>query len=260
MQDLKITKSYFKDASGGTQNNSAYLGSVTGALYGNINTIYSEATLESNSQFNGGLVGRILASETETGSENDYTIRNCWFAGTLTCEVQKNGGLVGSVSGVTAHIYQCLNSGTITVTGTTAAKRQQNGGICAVVHNGGTLDIKDTINVGVLAGYPNSGYSGSIVGLINSGTDQVVMENVYGYAIEDELWHGELVGKSNGTVTENGDCAVKSMADLTELTETDKKGLALGFSEVSGYWTLNNGQPVLYDFKNYLWTIVTESE
>ena len=260
VQDLKITKSYFKDASGGTQNNSAYLGSVTGALYGNINTIYSEATLESNSQFNGGLVGRILASETETGSENDYTIRNCWFAGTLTCEVQKNGGLVGSVSGVTAHIYQCLNSGTITVTGTTAAKRQQNGGICAVVHNGGTLDIKDTINVGVLAGYPNSGYSGSIVGLINSGTDQVVMENVYGYAIEDELWHGELVGKSNGTVTENGDCAVKSMADLTELTETDKKGLALGFSEVSGYWTLNNGQPVLYDFKNYLWTIVTESE
>ncbi|MBQ8804036.1 MAG: hypothetical protein IJZ53_10400 [Tyzzerella sp.] len=279
VKNLEIKESYFNNSYPYTKNYDAYLGSVTGVLHGTLNTIYSNASIYSNSQYNGGIVGGIIGS-TEC-DEDDYTIKNCWFDGTITSGQQKTAGIVGGINDTTSagniivQISHCLNSADIVAT---ANKQQQIGGLCGVLANGAELIIEDSLNVGksILQGTGASGNTASIIGLITNAT--ATLTNVYGCIgdADETIWYNQAVKVStakgntasltiNNVTTKDVDTinsyAGRTMEQLTGLTDEDKKDLLLDFystSNTTGKWDLNNGQPVLYDFKKYLWTVETE--
>jgi len=84
-------------------------GSIIGCMEGNIEQVYSEATVNGTGQNVGGIVGRITAN----AQAEERTIKECWFAGTVTSTKDYHGGLVGRVSHGTVTIQDCLNTGEV---------------------------------------------------------------------------------------------------------------------------------------------------
>ena len=254
VKNLEMKESYIENTA--AQKTGVYTGSVAGVLYGDIDTIYSSATIKTNSRCTGGLVGTILGS-----ADGESTINNCWFSGTIesTSKIERVGGIVGCINGLvgdTTHsfdvtISNCLNSGKMSITGTNS---QFYGGICGlVVDTIKAVNIVNSLNVGTHSGDSLNGSNGTIIGCIVRGSAKLT--NAYGYA-NANAWRNQPFKIGNGGSVEGTNYEAKDSADLI------KDNLTLDYrseSNNTGKWYVNSSnKPVLYDFKNYLWTIVTE--
>ena len=276
VQNLIITQSYFGNTAGAGE--SAFTGSVAGLLYGTLDTVKSDARVYSTSQYTGGLVGAMRGSET--GGE--YTINNCWFAGTLSINSQKGAGIVGGINGKdvegTAYamdvtITNCLSSGATNIFAGTGTS--QNGGLIGTVLYKVNLTLSDCLYTGTLtiASGASSSNSGSIIGLLQGATGDgtyAELSNVYANeewsrsvariyraTIKVEDYEAEITGSSaaSNAVKDSIDSYIEKTT--AELTGDNAKKLNLEFydSEVNkaGYWVVldTNATPVLCEFVGY---------
>ena len=160
VKDFRLTNSYLKI----TDNNQ--FGAIVGYGGGTLQGIYTDAAIESNSTYVGGVVGI---------SKTGLTVRECWFDGTVTCTeaVGKNhyGGILGYAAG-TVEISDCLFTGTVT-----NGSHNATGGIAGTA-SGATLTITDSLSAGTVTGGSNSGL---LVGIHqNSGTLRLTTSYVLG--------------------------------------------------------------------------------
>jgi hypothetical protein len=169
IKNLRLENSYFEStmASG-----LAFLGSVAGLTAGNIDTVYSSATVVCGAAMeSGGITGRMYA----TGASG---IKNCWFDGSVTTDGQYSGGIVGRIAMGTKTLQNCLNTGTVTSNYAVTDAVAWVGGLCGAIQNGGadpTVTISDCLNVGKVT-VRLAGGAGSVLG---RNRNTVTFTNVY---------------------------------------------------------------------------------
>ena len=139
VKNFKLTNSYLK-ITGAIQ-----LGAIVGYGAGTLQNIYTDAIVESNSNYVGGMVGYT--------KNTTITIEKCWFAGAVTCTgSSKNnyGGIVGYATGP-VNISDCLFTGTVS-----NSTQDTVGGIVGVADKA-TLTITDSLSAGTVIGGTSSG-------------------------------------------------------------------------------------------------------
>ena len=186
IKNFKLVNSFFKN------NGDMGTGSILAKGGGTVDTVYSDAIVVSTGWHTGGLVGTFTAS----GSNK---ITNCWFDGTLTMEMEYGryaGGILGTVNALGAmnQIEHCLNTANIT---TSATSNPCIGGICGVVMTGGSLQLADNLNVGMITTARGIYGIGSILGRVVGKNTIVTIDNNYA---SSESYYTAL-GGSEGKVT-----------------------------------------------------------
>ena len=188
IKNFKLVNSFFKN------NGDMGTGSILAKGGGTIDTVYSDAIVVSNGWHSGGLVGTFTA----TGSNK---ITNCWFDGTLTMEMEYGryaGGILGTVNALGAmnRIEHCLNTANIT---TSATSNPCIGGICGVVMTGGSLQLADNLNVGMITTARGIYGIGSILGRVVGKNTIVTIDNNYASSESYYTALGGSEGNLSGT-------------------------------------------------------------
>ena len=145
----------------------SYMGSIVGCCEGTVDTVYSNAIMESSAtRSTGGIIGSCRGTET-------VTISNCWFDGSITLTEGSQGSQAGGIAGNhegPVRIRHCLNSGSI-------SGGVLTGGIIGIM--GGTVfEITDCLNVGEI---PAQKHAGSISGWLGARST-LTFENTYASA------------------------------------------------------------------------------
>lgn len=84
------------------------VGSIVARAKGNVDTIYSNATIVSHGPYNGGIVAQTW--------DTAITINNCWYDGSMDIQsdiIVCSGGILGENRATTVNITNCLYSGYI---------------------------------------------------------------------------------------------------------------------------------------------------
>lgn len=154
------------------------VGSIAGRLDGTLSNVYSNATVIGTKNYLGGLVGIVGASST---------LERCWFAGSVTNELNSGapdrgtGGLVGVLYTTTLTMKNCLNTGTVNAEAYTAASNGAInpcvGGLLGRAYGACTVNISQCLNAGEIKHSATGGY-GPIVGY-NDNKQSVVMSETY---------------------------------------------------------------------------------
>lgn len=144
VKNLRLENSYFSTSAA-----EARIGSIVGRGEGNLNTIYSNAIVVSDGTYSGGLVGVMAKAGAKL-------IDNCWFGGSVNSSKIYTGGIIGDALAGPVTLRNCLNTGTITSTVTSADN--SNGG-----YVGGLI--------GYLAGVagPDAEHPATLSGCLNTG-------------------------------------------------------------------------------------------
>lgn len=130
IRDFRLEDSYFQSVEG-NNNGYAMLGSIVGQLGGNMDTVYSNATVISGNEHVGGLIGRINTDNTGNTTNNKNKIDNCWFDGSLTINMKScmsdvyAGGILGRNTRGHVTMTNCLNTGSISYTYTDAPSEKE---------------------------------------------------------------------------------------------------------------------------------------
>ena len=167
IKNLKLENSYIAS----TKN---IVGSVVGNCGGNIENVYSNATINANVLYVGGIVGQVY-------SNGNVNIKNCWYAGTLNAQ-SNVGGIVGITAKGTIVLENCLNSGSVTL----PSNKDTAGGLLGRTFASATewgvdgtgapsVTIKNSLNSGTITGRNNIA---SVIGWKQKGT--LTLQNVYG--------------------------------------------------------------------------------
>lgn len=128
----------------------AAVGSIVGDLGGTLEQVYSNAYVTTTEDGAGGLAGR--ANRTSKGV---YTMSECWFDGALVMKgegktsARYGGGLVGNVVQGKMYINHCYNTGTIYSEG--SGRGLYIGGLVGTLMNSAVLEIKNSLNVGMVS-------------------------------------------------------------------------------------------------------------
>lgn len=157
---IVLSNSYFTSTT--------YLGSVVGlAEGGSYDTLHctDDVLVESESKQLGGIIGRLSKSGAT------YTVSNSWFDGQVkataaTATSTYCGGIVGSLIQGTLNISNCLNTGSVSYTYTTASEAYlMVGGICGgTMNNTAFLDMSNCFNAGPVVACTTDNVS-SIIGV-----------------------------------------------------------------------------------------------
>ena len=199
IKNLKLENSYITSTN-------TIVGSVVGSCGGNLENVYSSATVSTNTNFAGGIVGQVFG-------DGNISIKKCWFAGTVNA-ASNAGGIVGITTKGTIVIENCLNSGDVTL----PSNKDTAGGLLGRTFASATewgvdgsgapnTTIKNSLNIGTITGRNNIA---SAIGWQQKGT--LTLTNVYG------------TNTSNGASTDNVGIGNKptdtsiSMVDLTDIT------------------------------------------
>jgi len=248
LKNFSLKNSYF--ASKGPM-----IGSVVGFLTGNMDSIYSKATVINTAEQNtgnerdtGGLVGRF-------GSGYQRTISNCWFDGSATSSNRKLGGIVGRVANGQKSIKHCLNTGVVhtNISGTGAEVGGFVGTIEAQAKNT-SLTIEDCMNTGVVENPNNANVVGSVIGIVvDTNSPSVTISKTYATNESYTRPNGAIVAIGSGTVTD-GNVELCSEELLTGYTGYLKAGLDF-YTNINkaegGYWVVNtDSTPTLKSFSN----------
>ena len=156
----------------------AYMGSIVGDLRGDLDTVYSSATVKSVAMQVGGLVGRangLKVDEKYTTS----TMNNCWFDGQVVL-TGKTARYAGGIAGVTVQgnieITNCLNTGSV------SNERPDGGeflgGFIGTDWGTSTIKISDSISAGTVMAV-NVNCIGSIMGRVQKSDSEVTITNTY---------------------------------------------------------------------------------
>ena len=173
-------------------------GSILGRSFGAVlDTVYSDAKINSNGEFIGGLVGASAKCPEET------ELKNCWFDGSINNTASSSrivGGLIG-VSNYSSALVDCLNTGDIT-----AENCVTIGGLIGqgTPNSGYAINIQNCLNTGVITSKENATEIGAILGR-SSGTSTI--SNTY--AVKESCAY-----MVNGTATYDG-VTTATKANLT---------------------------------------------
>ena len=195
-------------------------GSIAGVGHGTFDTIYSDAIIESAGVGVGGLIGQIY---------HPTTVRNCQYDGTLKHSYRYSGGIVGYVTGETAVIEHCLNSGSL-IFDSNYDGYLNSGGILGAPYYGKGIEvtIKDCLNSGKITVVNKQGGIGSVVGHCVVGT--VTLKDCYATA--------ESSDKSVGYVNEKEGGVLKGFAlHIPEAMMLGTDGYRTTGLDFSKYWS-----------------------
>lgn len=228
IKNLRLTNSYFEFNGTGD----ACLGSIAGGNQGTIHTVYSDAIVVSSGNYNGGIVGSMLADNAK--------VINSWYNGTLSLGTNSGkyaGGIVGIVTNdATVYISHCLNNGKLSAvvkTGDTLGLSGV-GGICGYVYTGKII-IEDTLNTGEIDVEGN--WQASFIGRLGHGDEDAE----HAVAVIENSFYSNDNRTCTRTFTSNGGTC-----------EKEPKGLALtGLKGIGGKFSTT------LDFDNY-WCAVRE--
>ena len=254
VRNLRIENCYFEY--NGNYETSAYLGSIAGRSYGNLDTIYSNATLVSSGQSNGGMLGLILTSGL-------CTINNCWYDGDLRMVGNvKNGGrmgggIVGRIESGQTTISHCLMSGNV------SSEAILNG-----IHIGGFVGyirytrknegVKLNITDSLMSGTVHARYISCVGIIVGRVFEEVTATLTNTYAVQgnavvedgDTITYVSTVSRIDDTGVVKGGCLRKPKEQLTGYN-----GYIWTLLDFDKYWSVvpgGNGQkagtPVLKSF------------
>ena len=164
---------------------------------------------------------------------------NCWFAGSVTCDVNQNyfGGLIGQVK-KDSTIKNCLNTANVTNNGkpSTAATGWLVG------YASGKLDISHSVNAATVT-VAGGQYYGLLVG---QGSNSLTIQN--SHSLNKTGYN--LVGNMDASAY-TSTCGKYSVAEVTgdKALSQAKIGKLFTEADAKDYWSTNpNGFPVLKTF------------
>lgn len=175
----------------------ANMGSILGCGDATLESVYSDAILQSTGSMVGGLIGRTNNMQGIT------TMVQCWFDGDInaTSTAQfATGGLIGSVMSGELIIDNCLFTGSITAncSGSSATLNLMIGGMIGR-DNSASATIQDSLSAGMIeisASSKGNGV-GSVLGYL---TNKLVVKNVY--ALEE--CYSKAIGTTNTSANTTG--------------------------------------------------------
>jgi len=230
VKNLWITNSYIKSTK-------ANVGSVAGTGLGIFDTIYSNAIIDVELYYIGGIVGYV-------SSGTDNVIKNCWFNGRINGVAQAGyyiGGILGCIENTTTVTMEnCLNSGKITSIRT---DRPVLGGLCgSAYHAGSKLIVKNSLFTGYFDSV-NQYTIGTTVGYVPNGSIEIT--NVYGV---DE---GNPANGANGAVNNGKFTGTTTLVTRDNLTGKLAKIYLAEFDFETTWTTVDGATPILQAFSNY---------
>ena len=199
-------------------------GSIASGGSGTIEYIYTDAIVECNGFFCGGIVGNL---------KDDASIQECWFDGAIKINGSCAGGIAASANDGKTAIHHCLNTGTVTSTypGPDAAII---GGIIGSITK--KINITDTLNVGTVVSEAELEQVGGLIGMLSGGTAKI-----------DALWTANDVAPDrvgyakSGFEGAYGDCRLDQMIGVKAYQKMN-----LDFDK---HWAIvEDGTPVLQHF------------
>ncbi|MEI8377880.1 MAG: GLUG motif-containing protein [bacterium] len=220
----------------GNVTGSVNVGGLAGRSYNNckVNNSYSNADIHTNTQYGGGLVGRL---------EINATMSNCYATGNVT-GVDYNGGLIGGLA-TTATVSSCYATGNVT-------GARWTGGFA------GNSMINSTINSCYATGNINASNSSS-GGFIGNLLANCTIQSCYatGSINATNNYAGGFVGLNNGAVlssyctgdtsnsaTYTGGFAGGNSTGGT-ITSSYSTGSAKGTNSVGGFAGFNTNNAVI---------------
>lgn len=194
------------------------LGSIVGLLMGDLDTVYSNATVTGNGQAVGGLVAVVGNSKNI-----EVAMNKCWYAGTVTNQSTSGnatGGLVGHVYTKKLTLTDCLNTNTVDASAFTE-NAPCVGGLVGY-HQYGTLKVDTSVNLGTIKynSAANNG-RGGIVGY--TAVQTVEMSGVY-YMGCTWLCPGATIPTTDYTKVNNATTETWSNLSLGEVWEISESG------------------------------------
>lgn len=246
LQNFKLLNSYFH------LSNKAYIGSIAGVAKGTIHNVHAEAYVFNTNNRVGGLVGDTGSNTKVDNVVIGLSMTKCSYKGTVessrTGEL-RIGGLVGCIDSANTTISDCLNEGTVSATGTSAAPNGIGGLVGYVTNNGSTgTKIENSLNIGTVTsahatpsnkdsiiGYSNTAtinnlYSTSATDTTKAGFNQVSVDDIKGEDAKTALSGFDFlttwVARENDTPTldfeNSGAYVIRNLADLNKIVEMSK--------------------------------------
>jgi len=224
------------------------IGSVVGVSSGLLETIYSDATIVTNGQHIGGIVG--LLQYTDGTYKAKVGIKNSWFDGLLTGDIMRNaGGIAGGTAAYRAvtdaskyavTFENCLNTGTIhneRVNSEDGLGGQYIGGIIGTSGGGRSIKMDGCVNAGTFD-LKYKTYSGGLIGRIYYSENVCEIRNSYTIQGSHNMIMADTAGKLIGGGILLPDAALTGY-NAYKLTDLDFKN----------WWTVvENDTPVLRSF------------
>lgn len=243
IKNLKLENSYFETAT-------TDCGSITGYGAGTLDTVYSNAIVESESYRVGGLVGAVFV----TG----FQMKSCWYDGIITNTSQNRGtgGVLGTAySGSDVTMTECLNTGIVDAS-TCTNSIPKSGGLIGDI--AGTAVMTDCLNTGTVVGT----YGAAIAGCVNGGkltcntTYGCGSDNVVTYcSTSNFIVNYNCYAGENSSTRNNNNCKSVPVVSLSDRSDNDPYGTG-ATSELGGFdfdtvWTVvPNETPVLQLFES----------
>ena len=217
----------------GTTDGYAFLGSVAGEIRGNIENVYSNATITSDCMQVGGIVGRANSLATN-GVRSEVNIKNCWFDGTVAMTGSTGryaGGIIGSAIQGIINVKDCLFTGTLSCEAVDTGLHV--GGLVGNEMNALTMNVTNFLSAGTI----DVDYAvcvGSVFGRIQVATSEYNLNNVYAttecYATSIYNTSGKAPNGTVNAVAEStlyGETGASALGDAWVAVEDDTPILKL---------------------------------
>lgn len=242
IQNLQLKKSYFAADS--------TVGSIAGAMRGQLLNTYSNAIVVGKVEKIGGLIGVI--DDANYNLTPTKTISGCWFDGQVNVIADggwRTGGIIGGVfanSSRNVIMHHCYNSGTISTGEHTVQHNGRIGGFIGDISSG-MLWMEDCFNSGTITCVGTA--KGSIIGYTGVNVKAV---NVYATTEscksgDAHIAVGTNANKVNGTINHFAKLTLHDSLGYVKLNlNFDNTGTE---AKYDGYWTARKGNvPALRAF------------
>lgn len=261
VKDLRITDSYFYSSNTGN----AMIGSVAGECRGTIDSVYSEAIVESTGDRVGGLVG--MASGPKPAGKSKYgtaTINNSWFNGNINLldGATNSGGVIGLTMQGNVNVTNCLVTGTLN-----NAIAKTDGGLIGYVGNAGAHNMVVNIsdNLVALKEEVANANVGTVIGTIKNNDNGTTFTRSYTiintYVAKESFGGNSIIAdnKEDDTTAVVGTAFIKPKADLQGTKGYENTLLDFYVNaDDKGEWVARSGKvPAL---KTFVGTVVAEAE
>lgn len=242
---------------------SGNVGMIGEGLISKVEKVYSNAIIESDNHYAGGMLGFYTGYYTGTTGKDDgnnagwadgiMTFNNCWFDGEIHMKgsAQRAGGVIGGQSERSrVDITNCLYTGHISAESATSARL---GGLFGWVNSTAQYNFTNCLSVGSFEAEADTGYVGGFVG--NLGNNTLTLTNCYTtYAGGESVGIG--VDASYAATYVNTSVMTRSdlyLADMATLF-TD----STAWVQDTGYNDIDRGTPILATFAE--WWIARQDE
>lgn len=242
LKDFKVVDSYIKST------RDAAAGVVGYGSFESMESVYSNAVIESDGQKIGGLVGIIVPRGESQNTTANITFKNCWFDGDVVAASANIGGFIGSDETATGiQFINCLSTGSV-------EGDYKVGGFYGWKNNYAVSWFYNCLSVAAttVRSETYATYYGSYFGDHNTSTYNTKMSNTYG--LEKMIGH-----YSSGSAFETTDY-IKTRDELIQadettifpaLTDQGETNNAWVSDSATGWNNTDRGTPVLSYFAEW---------